>query len=126
MQAPESGMKKAGTILLLVGAIVSLVGVLFLVAILGLLRILTGSEGTDEMFLGIGLVYGILALLMVASSILGFLAYGKARRGDLHGAWILGLVSSLLPPVQAITLIGAILCMVCPEHDAQQRGHAAI
>lgn len=126
MQAPESGMKKAGTILLLVGAIVSLVGVLFLVAILGLLRILTGNEGTDEMFLGIGLVYGILALLMVASSILGFLAYGKARRGDLHGAWILGLVSSLLPPVQAITLIGAILCMVCPEHDAQQRGHAAI
>ena len=50
---------------------------------------------------------------------------GEGRAGDAHGAWVKGLVSSLLPPLHVVNLIGAILCLVIPEGEAAKRARTA-
>jgi hypothetical protein len=119
----QSGLLKAGTILLLVGAILSAVGggltllmALFMGAVFGALS----SEVDGGMWAG-GLIagfYGIFALLLIAGSVCGFVAWRRAGRGDLQGAFVWGLVASLLPPLNVLLLLGAIFAKVCPEAEA--------
>lgn len=123
--AEPSGLLKAGTILVLVGAILSAVGAFFLViagaAMLVLGANLLGGE-TESTFPAIlvGIVYLVMGLMMVVGCIFGFQGYGAAKRGDVHGGWVKGLVCALLPPLQAVPLIGAILLLVSPEHESSK------
>lgn len=121
----QSGMLKAGTVLLLVGAILHAVGAFFLTAA-GLLFLLI-----DKTFLGdgeatfpatfVGALYLFLGLVMVVGSFFGFSAWRQSQGGQLHSAWVRGLVASLLPPLQVVTLLGAIFVLVSPEHEAQEK-----
>lgn len=124
---PPSGQAKAGRILLLIGAVLAAVGAAFL-ALAGLFLLAAG-----ETFLGeeaeqsmaptvIGAIYLVVAALVAVGCVFGFLAYGRAMRGDVHGAWVFGLVAALVPPVQLLALVGAILLLTSPEHEAVGRG----
>lgn len=128
--AEPSGQKKAGEILLLVGAILGAVGAFFLllasIALLVVGETVIGEEEEQTMAPTIiGTVYLVLALVLAVGVVFGFLAHARARRGDVHGAWVFGLVSSLVPPLQVLPLVGAILLLTSPEHEAWKRGQSA-
>lgn len=115
----RSGLFKAGEVLLLVGAILSAVGAVFLVlASIGLGALFASTDTGDAPTGFITAVYGVLAAVLAMGAVFGFLAYGKARRGDAHGGFVFGLVAALLPPVQVVPLLGAIFCKVSPEGEA--------
>ncbi|MEK6974785.1 MAG: hypothetical protein AABY18_00420 [Candidatus Thermoplasmatota archaeon] len=63
----------------------------------------------------------MLGVFLGVGALFAFLAYGKAKRGDAHGAWVQGLVTSLLPPPQVVSLLGAIFCKVSHEGEAAAR-----
>lgn len=121
-----SGMLKAGTIILLVGAILHAFGS-FVLLLMGSLMLalgrsfLGGGRGGAFPFAIVGTLYLVLGVLLAAGAIVGFAAWGRAKAGDARGGWVRGLVASLLPPVQLVTLVGAILCLVSPEGEAQGR-----
>lgn len=122
--AEVSGMFKAGTVLLLIGAILQALGAVFL---LGVGAMLLGTQAlqspddnvAERTFLGF--FYAVFGGVLAVGAIFGFIAQGRAKKGNAHSAWINGLVASLLPPLQAVTLIGAILCRVSPEGAAAQQ-----
>lgn len=123
MANPESGLHQAGRILVLVGAIMNFVGALFVViAALGIVVMQNVTDGGNVVTSFIGIMYGVLALVSIAGGIVGITAYHRAKAGEVHSAWIRGLVAALLPPVQAITLVGAILLLTSPEHEAWKAG----
>jgi MFS family permease len=119
--APVSGLATAGRILLLVGAIMSLLGACFLLGLITLLQLLgeraPPANGTGQELQVMGLVYGILALVLVVGAVFGYLAYRFASRGQWRQAWTYGFVAALVPPLQLIPLLGAIFCLVSPEGE---------
>jgi hypothetical protein len=122
-------MLKAGTILLLVGSILDIAGAFFLVLVgtlmLALGRNFLGDGDASFPFAVIGALYLVLGVLLAAGALVGFGAWGRAKAGDARGGWVRGLVASLLPPIRLLTLVGAILCLVSPEGEAQGRARAA-
>lgn len=114
-----SGLLKAGTILLLVGAILSAVMAVMALA-MTLFMGLVLAELSQDAFPGAWFTffYGGFGLLLVAGAVCGFVAWRKAQSGDLQGAFVWGLVGSLLPPLQVLLLLGAIFAKVCPEAEA--------
>jgi hypothetical protein len=116
---PQSGLLKAGTILLLVGAILSAAMALLALAMTLFMGFVL-AEISEEVFPGalFTLFYGGFGLLMVAGAVCGFVAWRKAQAGDLSSAFVWGLVGSLLPPLQILLLLGAIFAKVCPEAEA--------
>lgn len=123
-----SGLLNAGTILLLVGAILSCVGALALVVFGAFFTIMLGVLAESDEAIIVPIIMGIVyiggGLLMGVGAIFGFRGYGRAKAGDAHAGWINGLVSALLPPLQVVNLIGAVLCMVSPEGEAAKRARA--
>lgn len=121
---PPSGMYNAATILLLVGAILQAVGALFFVGMGVFMGAVFDSVG-EEVGRGPGWIVGglyiAMGLLAAVGAVFGFLAHRDARRGDAHGAFVLGLVAALLPPVQLLLLLGAIFAKVSPEGEAASR-----
>lgn len=105
--AARSGFQTVGTALLLAGAAVSTSS--------GLLFGFLGFTTARPLIL-------VLAVLLAAGAVLTFMAWSKARAGQFHGAFVLGLVGALLPPVQLVTLAGAILVRLSPE---AQSGNSA-
>lgn len=96
----------AGTVLLLVGAIVSTAGTV-LVFFFGF------TAGQPFMM--------VVAALLAIGAVLGFVAWRKAAAGQLGPAFGLGLASALLPPIQVLQLVGAILVKVADANAAQAR-----
>lgn len=122
MERP-SGLFQAGTILLLVGAILAAIGALFMLALaIGMNVLFTALDEPDAPGLFFAIFYGALAIVMAAGSVFGFIGYGKGREGDAQGAFVFGLVAALVPPVQVVPLVGAILCKVSPEAQPGQDG----
>jgi hypothetical protein len=124
----RSGLLKAGTILLLVGAILQAVGavVLMLYAILwgAIVRAMArraGGTGSTPLPGFLSILFVALGILLAVGSLMSFLAHGRARAGDANAAFVRGLVGSLLPPVQIVPLVGAILCKVSPEGEGHGR-----
>lgn len=116
----SSSLFKAGRIFLLIGAIMSAFGALFLLAASIFLltvgnNILGGESGSAFPATVVGWLYLGLGALLVVGCVFGFRAYGAAKAGDARRAWINGLVAALLPPLQIVPLVGAILCLVSPE-----------
>ncbi len=62
-----------------------------------------------------GGLFLILGLVQVAGLIVGIYAYKAAQENDFHRAGTLGIVSSVLPPLQLIILAGGILCLLSRE-----------
>lgn len=119
-QQGPSGMFQAGKIIILVAAILAVVGALFMVVfgiLFGSINAAAGEEAALDWF---GPLYIVIGIITGIGSVFGFLGYGRARRGDAHGAFVFGLVAALVPPVQVLMLVGAILCKVSPEAQAQR------
>ncbi|MCA1818585.1 MAG: hypothetical protein LC620_00785 [Halobacteriales archaeon] len=119
---PPSGLLKAGTILLLVGGILQAVGAALLLlygTLFGTLVARLGRSSVEAEPPILFALFLVLGLLVAAGSVMAFLAYGRAKAGDTQAAFVRGLVGALLPPVQAVTLVGAILCKVSPEGEAR-------
>lgn len=118
-------MLKAGTVLLLIGAILHVVVAFFLVVVSAFLLAMGGLEDEDTgeaiVPVFVGAIYLFLSVVLGVGGVFGFSAWRKAKANDLHRAWIHGLVSALLPPLQLVTLLGAIFVMVSPEHDLQEK-----
>jgi predicted permease len=118
--AAQSGMLKAGTILLLVGAILATAGAALLVLIGTPFLVFLGAARAEASFAAIGAIYLFLGLVVGVGAIFAWLAWRRALAGNLQGAWTFGLVAALVPPVQLLPLIGAILVLVSPEAEAQK------
>lgn len=116
----QSGLYQAGTILLLVGGIVQVFGALMMFG-LGAFFLVVGTAAADAALGFMGPLYLGLGVLVAVGSVFAFIGWTKARNGDAHGAWIMGLVGSLVPPLQLVTLLGAIFCLVSPEGQAAKR-----
>ncbi len=114
----SQGLGQAGNILLLVGAIFAAIGAvffgLFAIGFSALFAALTNEPEAAA----IGIIYGALAVLYVASAVLNFMAYNRSRENDADGAFLFGLIAAMLPPVRVFTLLGAIFCKV-DENQAE-------
>jgi hypothetical protein len=117
-----SGLLKASGILMLVGAILSAAGaVLLLVVGLFFAAIFSGLEAEEGPFSFTSLIAGfyvVYGLVSGAGAACSFVAWGRISRLDLHGGFVWGLVGSLLPPLNILTLLGAIFAKTCPEAEA--------
>lgn len=126
-QRSKSGLAQAGEILLLVGAIMRTVGVLFMLVymliMVGLFTSIDGSPGPGAMFDAFGGMFVtmmiLIVVMMVASVPVGFVGWQKARSGAYRTGGILGIVASMLPPVDVILLLGGIFLMVSDEAKAE-------
>ncbi len=111
-------MTKAGEILLLVGSIMQVVAsavvviMAIVLAVVGASTSSSSSPNAGAIFRALPIVYGIFGAIGIVGSVFGFLSYGRAKRGDLSGAFAFGLTASLLPPLQVVLLMGAIFCKV--------------
>ncbi len=102
--------------MLLVGAILGAVGAVLLVGLaFGMAELM---EALDAPRAGaVGYVYGVLGLMQGVGAALGFVAYTKAKEGDMNGAFTFGLIASMLPPLRILLLLGAIFCKVSEDDD---------
>ncbi|MDI6811368.1 MAG: hypothetical protein QMD80_06830 [archaeon] len=57
----------------------------------------------------------ILGLVKIVGVIVGIFAFKSTAKNEFHNAGILAIVSSLLPPLDLIMLIGGVLCLVSKE-----------
>lgn len=121
----RSGLFKAGEIMLLIGAILHTVGAGMLL-VGGAILLLVGRALRDSAFptAVVGTVYLVAGVLLAIGSFFAWSAWKRAKAGDAHTAWVRGLVASLLPPLQVVSLVAAILCKVSPEGEAQARAKA--
>lgn len=124
--AGPSSLLKAGGILLLVGAILATVGAALLLVVSAFMfaigeNYLGEEDQATFPFAVVGGVYVVLGILLAVGAVLGYQAWGRAKAGDARAAWMRGLVASLLPPLQVVSLVGAILCLVSPEGEEQGR-----
>lgn len=107
----SDGLRKAAEVLFLVGGILAGLGALMMVFFalgMGILFSSIGEQGATF----IPLIYGGLAVVMVAGTAASLVAWNKARAGDWDAAFVWGLVGAMLPPVQLIPLIAAVFCKV--------------
>lgn len=112
---------KIGKMLILVGIILEAVGIAAAFTIglwAGGMMPWSGSMlGLNYGMMGglFGGVMAVLGLIQLIGLIAGIYAYKAAQENDFQRAGILGIVSSVLPPFQLITLIGSILCLASRE-----------
>ncbi|MDD1719775.1 MAG: hypothetical protein LUQ25_06930 [Methanoregulaceae archaeon] len=99
---------KIGKILILVAIILGVIGLVIMSAI--------GSLGVG-LFFPAWLVGGfvILMIVKVIGIVIGVIAFKSAEDGDYSRAGILAIVSSVLPPIDILMLVGAIVCIISPE-----------
>lgn len=105
---------KIGKILILVSLILGIVGVLgmlvgFSFVALFPIRYMRGFP----LFAGFILVF--LAVIKILGLIIGFMALSSTNLKNFNKAGMYAIISSLLPPLDLIMLIGGILCLISKE-----------
>lgn len=111
---------KIGKILILIGIIIQVISIAAVFTIgsgmmgySGIMNYGYGMMNWGGMSFG-GFFY-LVGLIEIVGLIAGIYAYKAAERNDYHNAGILAIVSSVLPPLQLIMLVGGILCLVSRE-----------
>lgn len=108
---------KIGKILILIGIIIQAVGIAAVFAIssgmMGYWGMMSWAGGMMGNYFG-GMFYA-LGLVQIVGLIVGVYAYKSAEKGDFHNAGILAIVSSVIPPLQLVILVGGILCLISME-----------
>lgn len=108
-----------GKILILIGIIIQAIGIAAVFAIgsgmmgLGYNYGMMGWGGMMGYSFG-GMFYA-LGLVQIIGLIVGIYAYNAAQENDFHRAGILAIVSSVIPPLQLIMLLGGIMCLLSRE-----------
>ncbi|MCC7573569.1 MAG: hypothetical protein KO464_09345 [Candidatus Methanofastidiosum sp.] len=105
---------KIGKILILVSLILGIVGVFgmlvgFSFGALFPIRYMRGFPFLAGFFLVFAVVIKILGL------VIGFMALSSANLKNFNKAGMYAIISSLLPPLDIIMLIGGILCLISKE-----------
>ncbi|MDY1591663.1 MAG: hypothetical protein RBS85_05830 [Methanofastidiosum sp.] len=105
---------KIGKILILVSLILGIVGVLGLLAgfsfgVLSPWRYMRGFS----LFAGLFMVFA--TVIKILGLIVGFIALSSTNLKNFNKAGIYAIISSLLPPLDIIMLIGGILCLISKE-----------
>jgi len=110
-----SAEAKIGKILVLVGVIISILGVI-------ILGILTGIIWTAGEIYGFGIfmtipqwIITVLLIFKITGLLVGILALIYTGRNDFSKAGIFAVISSILPPLDLIMLIGGIFCLISRE-----------
>lgn len=110
-----SAEARIGKILILVGVIIGIFAVILLAA----LASLTWSSGELS---GFGVVIAIPRWILIAvlgvkivGLILGILALFSASRDKFSKSGIFAVISSILPPLDLVMLIGGIFCLISRE-----------
>jgi hypothetical protein len=117
-----SSLFKAGRILILVGAILAAVTAVLAIGFAVGFALIFDEAAAEAAPFGVGgvfaLIYGGIGIMSAIGAVFGFLSFRAANAGQVHAAWIRGLIASLVPPVQVVALVGAILMLMSPEHEA--------
>jgi hypothetical protein len=114
----ESGELRAGRVLLWVNGGLSAAGgvVVIVVGLLVIPAINHSMRSTQEHIPAwAGTLYVVLGFVSLVGSALSFIGASKSSRGEPGAAFGFGLAGALLPPVQVVGLVGAILIKVSPE-----------
>ena len=100
-----------GKIFILIGFILGFIGSLIMIVMGAALGIFI----KQEMMMFVGILYLVLGIIMAVGSLIGVFAFKAASNNDFHKAGILGIVSSVIPPLNIFTLVGGILCIASKE-----------
>jgi hypothetical protein len=103
---------KIGKILIFLAVVLGVIGMIVLVVF--------GTFGLAAI-IPAWLVGGIivLAIARIAGLVIGLIAFKSAEDGDYSRAGILGIIASVIPPVDLIMLAGGIVCLISPEAKKQ-------
>jgi hypothetical protein len=111
---------KVGKILILVAIVLGLL----MVIVLSVAAAIIYSAGSISGF-GASMTIPLLIIipilvLKVIGLIIGFFALSSTEKKDFNRAGILAIISSVLPPVDLIMLIGGIFCLVSREANQEK------
>lgn len=110
-----SAEAKIGRILILVSVVIGILAVIMLGALVMLAWPSGGMTGFGIMMVIPVWILLSLILLKAAGLCLGVAALYYSRKNELTMAGILAAVSSVLPPLDLIMLIGGIFCLISRE-----------
>ena len=99
-----------GRIFILIGFIVGFIGSIAMIIMGAAMKSLVPN--LTSFF---GVFYVILGVVMLVGSVIGVFAFRAASNHEFRNAAILGIVSSIIPPLNIFTLVGGILCLTSRE-----------
>jgi len=106
---------KIGKILILVAIVLGLLIVIVLSVIAAIIYSAGSISGLGASMTIPLLIIVPLIVLKVVGLIIGFVALSSTEKKDFNRAGILAIISSVLPPLDLIMLIGGIFCLVSKE-----------
>ena len=116
---------KIGKILILVAIVLGLLVIIVLSVIAAIIYTAGSISGLGASMTIPLLIIIPLLVLKVIGLIIGFFALSSTEKKDFNRAGILAIISSVLPPLDLIMLIGGIFCLVSKEAN-QERAPAEL
>jgi hypothetical protein len=111
---------KIGKILILVAIVIGLLAVIVLSVVTAFISIAGSISGFGaNLTIPLLIIVPILGLKVVGL-VIGFFALIASGKKDFSRAGILAIISSVLPPLDLIMLIGGIFCLVSREANQEQ------
>lgn len=110
-----SSEAKIGKILILISVVLGILAVIILAVITAVIRPSGGLNGWGVMMVIPFWILATLLILKIIGVILGIIALYYSGKGELTTAGILATISSVLPPIDLIMLIGGIFSLVSKE-----------
>jgi uncharacterized integral membrane protein len=115
-----SSEAKIGKILILVAIVIGLIFVIVLSVIAAIIYSVGSISGLGaSMTIPLLIILPILGLKVIGL-IIGFFALASSEKKDFNRAGILAVISSVLPPLDLIMLIGGIFCLVSKEANQER------
>jgi hypothetical protein len=111
---------KVGKILILVAIVLGLLMVIVLSVAAAIIYSAGNISGFGASMTIPLLIIIPLLVLKVIGLIIGFFALSSTEKKDFNRAGILAIISSVLPPVDLIMLIGGIFCLVSREANQEK------
>jgi hypothetical protein len=111
---------KIGKILILVAIVLGLLVVIVLSVIAAIIYTAGSISGLGASMTIPLLIIIPLLVLKVIGLIVGFFALSSTEKKDFNRAGILAIISSVLPPLDLIMLIGGIFCLVSREANQEK------
>jgi len=115
-----SAEAKIGKILILVAIVLGILIIIILSAIAAIIYSAGSISGLGASMTIPLLIIIPLLVLKVIGLIIGFFALISTEKKDFNRAGILAIISSVLPPLDLIMLIGGIFCLVSKEANQER------
>jgi hypothetical protein len=110
-----SSEAKIGKILILISVVLGILAVIILGVVATVIRPSGGLNGFGVMMVIPFWILATLLALKIIGVILGIIALYYTGKCELTTAGILATISSVLPPIDLIMLIGGIFCLISKE-----------